>query len=41
MTRAFEILKAPYLWRAVTSYFKDEVPRREGTSNVHVVSVHP
>jgi ADP-ribose pyrophosphatase YjhB (NUDIX family) len=34
---AFEVFKTPYLWRAVTSYFKDEVPAREVTSNVHVV----
>ncbi|MGA5134425.1 NUDIX hydrolase [Streptomyces olivoreticuli] len=34
---AFATLKTPYKWRAVTSYFKDEVPARDYTSNVHVV----
>ncbi|MGO4417250.1 NUDIX domain-containing protein [Streptomyces sp. MCAF7] len=34
---AFALLKTPYKWRAVTSYFKDEVPLRDYTSNVHVV----
>ncbi|EKX60674.1 NUDIX hydrolase [Streptomyces ipomoeae] len=34
---AFATLKTPYKWRAVTSYFKDEVPPRDYTSNVHVV----
>jgi 8-oxo-dGTP diphosphatase len=34
---AFTVLKTPYKWRAVTSYFKDEVPPRDFTSNVHVV----
>ncbi|MGW4030662.1 NUDIX domain-containing protein [Streptomyces sp. NPDC004838] len=34
---AFATLKTPYKWRAVTSYFKSEVPPRAHTSNVHVV----
>lgn len=34
---AFATLKTPYKWRAVTSYFKDEVPPRDYTSNAHVV----
>ncbi|MEU1312563.1 NUDIX domain-containing protein [Streptomyces cinnamoneus] len=34
---AFATLKTLYKWRAVTSYFKDEVPPRDYTSNVHVV----
>jgi 8-oxo-dGTP diphosphatase len=34
---AFATLKTPYKWRAVTSHFKDEVPPRDYTSNVHVV----
>jgi 8-oxo-dGTP pyrophosphatase MutT (NUDIX family) len=34
---AFATLKTPYKWRAVTSFFKDEVPARDYTSNVHVV----
>ncbi|WP_406296502.1 NUDIX domain-containing protein [Embleya sp. NBC_00888] len=34
---AFTTLKTPYKWRSVTSYFKDEVPARDYTSNVHVV----
>lgn len=33
----FTTLKTPYKWRAVTSYFKDEVPSRDFTSNLHVV----
>ena len=33
----FPILKMPYKWRAVTSYFKDEIPPDDYTSNVHVV----
>src|SRR5688500_12961609 len=32
-----EVFKTPYKWRAVTSYFSDEVPERSHTSNVHVV----
>jgi 8-oxo-dGTP pyrophosphatase MutT (NUDIX family) len=30
-------LETPYKWRAVTSYFRPEVPERSFTSNVHVV----
>lgn len=33
----FATLKTPYRWRAVTSFFKDEVPPHDYTSNVHVV----
>ncbi|MFC5184969.1 NUDIX hydrolase [Actinomadura harenae] len=34
---ALSILKTPYLWRSVTSYFEDTIPTREVVSNVHVV----
>jgi len=34
---AYAVLQTPYRWRAVTSYFKAEVPPRDYTSNAHVV----